>query len=345
MYVEAELSGRAFLLVLLTLAALPASAHAADGDHLKVTVDQPSKLEEAGGDTYLVGTQQPTFHVQADQIPPGYEVECQVDGPPPGPCGTQDPQCPVAQCWTYSPSFSSDGDHQLTVAITDPNASDDFDVGGVYFSIDTTPPDTKLDMVEGAIGFPDARHVAFAYSRADDDSLDSTFQCAITSPSVQAPSSWSKCAPPGQRQPQKLAVTGTYRFWVRALDFLGRPDPTPATYLFSPTPCHLKVVGHPHRLRAIVQHGLKLRMTCVEPVGFEISLLLNNAQVNSLQLPSALLGVVDAQTKTPQTSVTFTLHTFKGLSKKLFRQKKLFVALYTNVIGTPPKLVELKLHK
>jgi hypothetical protein len=344
MYVEAELSGRAFLLVLLTLAALPASAHAADGDHLKVTVDQPSKLEEAGGDTYLVGTQQPTFHVQADQIPPGYEVQCQVDGPPPGPCGTQDPHCPVAQCWTYSPSFSSDGDHQLTVAITDPNASDDFDVGGVYLSIDTTPPDTKLDTVEGAIDFPDARHVAFAFARADDDSLDSTFQCAITSPSAQAPSSWSKCTS-GQRQPQRLALTGTYRFWVRALDFLGRPDPTPATYVFSPTPCHLKVVGHPHRLRAIVQHGLKLRMTCVEPVGFEISLLLNSAQVNALQLPSALLGVVDAQTKTPQTSVTFTLHTFKGLPKKLFRQKKLFAALYTNVIGTPPKLVELKLHK
>lgn len=344
MYVEADLSGRALLLALLLLAVLPASALAADGDHLKVTVDQPSRLEEQGGDTYLVGTQQPTFHVQADQIPAGYEVECQVDGPPPGPCGTQDPQCPVAQCWTYSPSFSSDGDHQLTVSITDPNASDDFDVGGVNFSIDTTPPDTKLENIGGGIDFPDARHVAFAFARADDDSLDSSFQCAITSPSAQAPSSWSKCTP-GQRQPQKLAVTGTYRFWVRAIDFLGRPDSSPVTYVFSPTPCHLKVLSHPHKLRAIVQHGLKLRMSCVEPVGFEVQLLLNNAQLNSLKLPSPVLGVADAQTKTPQTSVTFTLHTLKGLPKKLFRQKKLFVGLYTSVIGTPPKLVELKLHK
>lgn len=344
MYVGADLSGRVCLLVLLLIAALPAAAHAADGDHLKVTLDQPSRVEEQGGDTYLVGTQQPTFHVQADQIPAGYEVQCQVDGPPPGPCGTQDPQCPVAQCWTFSPSFSSDGDHQLTVAITDPNASDDFDVGGVYFSIDTTPPDTKVDTVEGALDFPDPRHVSFAFGRADDDSLDSTFQCAITSPSAQAPSAWSKCAP-GQRQPQKLALAATYRFWVRALDFLGRPDPTPATYVFSPTPCHLKLVSHPHKLRAIVQHGLKLRMSCAQPIAFEVQLLLNNAQVNKLGLPSPVLGVADAQTKTPQTSVTFTLHTLNGLPKKLFRQKKLFVGLYTGISGTPPKLVELKLHR
>jgi hypothetical protein len=329
--------------------ALPASAHAADGEHLKVTVDQPSRSQEPGSDQYVIGTRTPTFHVQADQIPAGYEVRCHVETSDDGPCGTQDPQCPVAQCWTYTaPAFQSDGEgHSLTVTITDPSTFDDFDVAGVFFSIDTTPPDTKLSGVAGGnfpIEFPDARHAAVGFARADDDPNDGTFQCAITAPGVDAPASWSKCAP-DQRQPQKLSVTATYLFWVRAVDFLGRPDPSPVSYVFSPTPCHLKVVGHPSRLRAIVQHGLKLRMTCVQPTPFEVDLLLNTAQQYKLGLPSPVLGLVDAATAAPQTSKTFVLHPYKGLPKKLFRQKKLFVGLSTNTLGTPPKLIELKLHR
>jgi hypothetical protein len=54
---------------------------------------------------------------------------------------------------------------------------------------------------------------------------------------------------------------------------------------------------------------------------------------------------VSGRTTTPQTSRTFTLHTLKGLPKVLFRQKRLFVGLSTRVLGNPPKLVELKLHR
>src|SRR6476619_7142411 len=153
---------RACLLLMLVGAALPANAHAADGEHLKVTVDQPSRLQEPGSDQYLVGSRQPTFHIRADQVPAGYEVRCQVDNPPDGPCGTQDPQCPVAQCWTFSPSFSSDSfssdgqGHQLSVSIVDSSTFDAFDVAGLSFDIDTTPPDTKLVDLDGSfpINFP-----------------------------------------------------------------------------------------------------------------------------------------------------------------------------------------------
>jgi hypothetical protein len=340
-------AGRALVIVvLLLIAAVPASAHAA----LTVTVDPPSKLEEAGGDTYLVGTRTPTFHIQASDVPAGSEVRCQIDDPPDGPCGTQDAQCPVQQCWTFTPSFSSDasgGDrHQLSVAVQDQTTFDDSDSAGLSFDIDTTPPDTKLvNDPNYPLTFPySLRRVAFSFDRADDDFFDSTFQCAITSPGVTSPASWSKCNS-GQVQPPKLSLTAKYLFWVRAVDFLGRPDPAPISYLFSPTPCHLKVLSPPHRLRAIVHHGLKLRMTCVNPVPFEVRLLLNNAQTIKLGLPSSILGLVDAETQAPQTSKTFTLHTYRGLPKKLFRQKKLFVGLATSTIGAPPKIVELKLHK
>ena len=47
----------------------------------------------------------------------------------------------------------------------------------------------------------------------------------------------------------------------------------------------------------------------------------------------------------PRGSRTFTLRTFKGLPKKLFRQKKLFVALSTSTRGRSPSLTEQKLHK
>jgi hypothetical protein len=342
--------GRVCLLVLLLVAALPASAQAGDIHALTVTVDPPSRPQEPGSDQYVIGTRTPTFHVQADLsgAPPGYEVHCHVDMNPDGPCGTQDAQCPVSQCWTFTASHDSDGDgHVLTVSISSPDGTDDYDVGGVFYSIDTTPPDTKLVGISGPdlpLQFPDPRHVAFGFDRADDDSYDSTFQCAITSPSADSPASWTKCGSEG-RLSQKLSLTSTYRFWVRAVDFLRRPDPTPVSYVFSPTPCHLKVLAHPHRLRAIAQHGLKLRMSCVNPVPFEVALLLNTAQTIKLGLPSSALGVADSQTTTPQTSKTLTLHTYKGLPKTLFKQKKLFVGLAISTIGASPKVVELKLHR
>jgi hypothetical protein len=344
-----EVGGRVCLLVLLLVAALPASAQAGGPHALKVTVDPPSRPQDPGSDTYVIGTRNPTFHIQADLsgAPPDYRVRCQVDDPPDGPCGTQDSQCPVTQCWTFTASHDSDGDgHTLTVSIASPDGSDDYDSGGVFYSIDTTPPDTQLDSDPASypIEFPDARHVQFTFGAPDPDTLDATFQCAITAPGVTAPVSWSKCSS-GQRQPQKLALTGTYRFWVRAIDFLGRPDPTPVSYLFSPTPCHLKLVSHPHRLRAIAQRKLKLRMSCVQPAPFEVALLLNSAQQLKLGLPSPVLGLFDGQTKAPQTSTTFTFRTYRGLPKKLFRQKKLFVALSTSTLGSPPKLTELKLHR
>jgi hypothetical protein len=336
--------GRALvILVLLLIAAAPASAQAS----LTITIDPPSKPQEPGSDTYLVGTRTPTFHIQASDVPAGSEVRCQVDDPPDGPCGTQDSQCPVQQCWTFTPTFSSDGDgHQLSVGVQDQTTFDDSDFTGLSFSIDSTPPDTKLVGVNGPnypLEFPySTRRVAFSFGRADDDSYDGTFQCAITSPGESAPPSWSKCSS-GQVQPPKLALTAKYLFWVRAVDFLGRPDPTPISYLFSPTPCHLKVVSPPHKLRAIVQHGLKLRMTCVNAVPFETQLLLNTSQTIKLGLPSSLLGLVDGDA--PSGSKTFTLRTYKGLPKTLFRQKKLFVGLRTSTIGAGPKLVELKLHR
>jgi len=337
--------------VLVLLAGLPASAHAGGGPNaLKVTVDPPSRPQEPGSDQYVIGTRTPTFHVQADLsgAPPDYQVRCHVDTNPDGPCGTQDSQCPVSQCWTFTASHDSDGDgHILTVTISSPDGTDDYDVGGISYNVDTTPADTQLgdpDAGDYPIDFPDRRHVQFWFSAPDPDSLDATFQCAITAPGAAAPSSWSKCAS-AQRQPQKLAVTGTYRFWVRAIDFLGRPDPTPVSYIFSPTPCRLKVVSGARTLRAITKHGLKLRMTCLEPVGLDVKLLLNTAQTIKLQLPYSQLGEKFATPKAPQSSTTFTLHTYKGLPKKLFRQKKLFVGLVSNTIGTPPKLIELKLHR
>jgi hypothetical protein len=297
----------------------------------------------------VIGTRTPTFHIQADLsgAPADYQLRCQVDDPPDGPCGTQDPQCPVSQCWTFTASHDSDGDgHILTVSISSPDGSDSYDSSGVFYSIDTTPPDTQFSADPGSypLEFPDTRHVAFSFSAPEPDTLDASYQCAITAPGLAAPPSWSKCSS-GQRQPQKLSLTGSYLFWVRAVDFLGRPDPTPASYLFSPTPCHLKLISHPRTLRAITKHGLKLRMTCVQPAPFEVALLLNTAQQFKLGLPSSLLGLADAQTNAPRGSRTFTLRTFKGLPKKLFRQKKLFVALSTSTRGRSPSLTELKLHK
>jgi hypothetical protein len=334
--------------VLLLVAALPATARAADGEYTRVTVDPPSRAQEPGSDTYVIGTQTPTFHVRLDHDPPaGYQLYCHIDSAPEEPCGTQDPQCPVAQCWTYTAPSEADGDHALTVSTSTSDGSDDDDVAGVFYTIDTTPPDTKLVDIGGPntpLQFPDPRHVAFGFARADDDLYDSTFQCAITSPGAASPTSWSGCTSE-ERLSQKLSLTATYRVWARAVDYLGRPDPTPISYVFSPTPCHLKLISHPGRLRAIAQHGLKLRMTCVNPVPFQVALLLRTAEAVKLGLPSSVLGVANSQTTTPQASKTLTLRTYKGLPKVLFKQKKLFVGLELSTIGSSPKVVELKLHR
>jgi hypothetical protein len=301
-----------------------------------------------------MGSLQPTFLIQADfsKSPGSVEVKCKVDNQPEGPCTSQQTSgCPVSQCWTETPVFTADGeDHQLGVILRDSSGQDTDYSEGLFFAVDGTPPDTKLVNFDGLAAvpydFPNPTRVRFGFQAIDldVDRFPPTFNCSITSIDAQAPGPWSPCTD-GSTRPEKLNRKGRYRFWVRAVDYLGRPDPTPASYPFSPTPCSVRLLSHPRTLKAIVKSGVKLELTCVQPTLYRTAIVLNNKQSSALRLYPELGALEGKTTESDQTAVV-TVHTYKKLPKVLFRQGHLFVGMVTNVKpGSPPGVVELKLKR
>jgi hypothetical protein len=338
------------LAVPIAVGAATGTAGADDSPSTHIIPPQPSKVRDG---TYDIGTREPAFTIQVDfsKAPGATEVRCQVDNGPQGPCTErQTANCPVTQCWIERASYSSDGaDHVLTVSVVDSNGND-VDVAGLFYAIDSTPPDTLLAPLSAVdplpLNFPSPKRAAFGFKAADDDttSFPNTFECSLTPMASQAPGSWSRCASE-KTLPQKLGLKGLYRFWVRAVDYVGRPDPTPESYAFSPAPCRTRAASHPRTLRAIVKKGVKLELRCVQPTFYKVDLLLNGKQTSDLHLLSPLLGNLNGRTEHPGDKIVLTVHTLKGLPKVLFRQRRLFVGLLTDVApGIGPGVVELKLR-
>lgn len=325
-------------LVGLLCAAAPAAAN--DSPALEIIPPQPSRLN---ADAWDIGTLQPTFQIQADfsQAPGAADVRCKLNDGPEGPCTARQDSCPVSACWIESLSFPADSNnHGLTVTLVD---SDGQDLGeeDIFFAVDATPPDTVLASVDGVgplpIGFPSPTRVAFGFESVDTIDFPGRFECALTDVASGGPGSWSRCRPE-QTLPDKLQPRARYRFWVRAVDFLGRPDPTPASYAFSPTPCQVRVVKRPASLRALVRHGLRVHLSCVQPTSWKLQLFLDP----HLSVPfniRDLLAHGAGQTTAPFTErdITLHLHVIPRLPKGLLRVRHVTASLETEVApGTSP---------
>jgi hypothetical protein len=183
-----------------------------------------------------------------------------------------------------APSYSLPvGDNEYNDLYVDYTVADETPTY-LQFSFNTyaTPPQTTLATppapslsVSGARSF---ERPFFDVSSDDVDPLPVHFQCALSAPSASSVR-WSACRwarngddPDPAVVLPRLGLTGIYRFSTRAVDVFGRADPTPAQYVFSPTPCRASVRGRIPSYSQIVGHGLPIVITCIESGRFEIDL-------------------------------------------------------------------------
>ncbi len=301
----------------------------------------------------VVGSRTPTIMMQFNfgsttQV----HVECSTDSAPFTSCGTQTTAgCPASQCWIYRPTFASDGDHVVYGAIFDSTIPDNdpnnpLDELGLNVHIDSTLPDTAI---KGAAPTFDVEHenrssvpVMFDYQTIDDADpilYEDTAQCAITQGA--APTSWADC----NSTLRVPLTTQTFRFWVRAVDFLGRPDPTPAeSPPFSAVPCRSKLLTHPRSLRQIARQGLRLRVGCLQPVGYYVTLVIPTKELIALNqkhrnITSPELGHLHARTTEQGQTQVMTLHLLRRIPHDLFADRHLSLDLVTDAATDKPSVV------
>jgi hypothetical protein len=303
-----------------------------------------------------VGSRQPTINMQFNfGGMSGLSAECSGDRGAFGSCGTPVTPCPVTECFAFRPTFATDGAHTVEGAIFDPSMSDpsnptagELDQLGLPINVDSTPPDTQLGAASPQFDLESRNRagvpVAFNFKTiddADDIIYEDSAQCAFTTGAAH-PSSWFTCDGNKQRLPVSSRI---YRFWVRAVDFLGRPDPTPAeSPPFSPIACRAKLASHPRSLRQVLRHGLRLRVSCIQPSRYGSTLLIPLREAEALNrkhpdISSQELGTVSGRVKKESGSQTVTLHLLRRIPADLLALRHLSLILETvSSTGLPSDL-------
>ena len=312
----------AAVLAALLIVPAVASADVTDSSDPIVTVTLVGAKSD-DSDNVFVGSLHPSFLIQVkDQ---SATVQCAMDtlsGGQDGPCGTPvTTGCQAFACFSYTPSVDKGGFHIMTVDYT----ISEFTTGKDFqFNADATPPDTALSLppnpLESLLPSPAANLRPQFDVNVKDDFLedDDFFQCTI-SLARSAPPPFRTCNT--SKPPARLRATSTYLYRVRTVDLLGRADPTPAQYVFSPTPCRPKLIGHVHGLSQIAHHGLRLKISCVQPGRFAVQLQLQLRVVVNLHLPSQDLGDVHGRMTRQGQTKTVTLHLLRGIPSFLFAGK------------------------
>ncbi len=304
-------------LLLLALMLLGASAwHAASASADVVNSDGTIRVMFVGavqrnGDvpSTMSGTDRPVFKIQVLQ--PNTPIQCQTNG---GgsldhltACGTQQSTgCPAHQCWTYSPSVHDAQFNTLYVNEEPPEfVWTDMEIDYTTY---TKPPQTRIAIPPDVSDrYPNPQvweHPLFSFSDNSSDPLPVTFRCSLSAPSAR-PGPWRSCRLP------RLRLTGVYRLRARAVDVFGRPDPTPAQYVFSPTPCRVSVHGRLPSYSRIRRHGLPLAITCIQPSHFETDLTVPYAWRYSCHGNTTnALGFIRGRTTRGRQTLHVTMHTF-----------------------------------
>ena len=268
------------ILVLLAASgwqAAPAGADVTQSDGVvKVTLVGARKIN----DQVWSGARRPIFRIQV--LTPNTPVGCRrsLDAKPGAPCGTeQSSGCPARQCWTYSMSVGRNASNSLYVDYTgayDTSTYLEFD-----FNTYAAPPQTTMNATDREPPVPWCSGLRAPILRRElqrrrpaPGPLPVRIVGAIGGLGALGKCRWAHDGddPDLQVVLPRLRRMGIYRFRARAVDVFGLEDPTPAQYVFSPTPCRASVRGRTPSYSQIVGHGLPLIVRCIEPGRFEIDL-------------------------------------------------------------------------
>lgn len=321
MRARAWIGVRGLLATGLVAAAAGLVPSAAMGDGPAVSFDHG--VADSSGEVWL-GSPNISAHIQ-DANQGDDSVQCSVDGNNPGPCGTRDSSCPVAQCWTYVFTQAQDGySHDLEVdAGSQDSATLRYDN---YFQVSLAlPGDPRLSTPP----FPGESSSATTASQRPEFSFDlpsstrnsapvKESQCAET-PLGTGSINWVQCLS-GHSLPGRLSLTGTYRFQVRVMDILGRVDPRPPQYVFSPTPCRPHLIGAPRSLAQFLAGGIRVRVQCVQPVGSGsfVDLAITDTEAQRLGLPGPVLASWYVHTSHTNQTVVVQLRGLAGVPRYAF---------------------------
>lgn len=228
-------------------------------DHVDVTPMGSGALS-SGGTLFRTADTQPSFAIAA---PEGTSADCQLlaaDGSSETtvPCGPPVSGCTAPFCASYQPSSPlAPGSYLLSVMVHDEFGTE-LGIGGVTIDVDESPPDTSITTS------PDIGDLqpSVQASAEDESGAADTLQCSLER--LGTPPTWHACTPDFEGNVQApFAVPRKHIDWeldVRAVDDLGRVDPTPAAVFFDPVPC--VVTAHKVSLRRLVSSGLPVTVTC-----------------------------------------------------------------------------------
>ncbi len=158
-----------------------------------------------GAPPAVVADSTPAFTFSASEV--DATLECRVDGGPWAPCASP-----------FTPAALADGAHVVEARASDEAGNPDPTPAAAAFVVDTTAPDTQIDVAPPAVG-PVAAP-SFAFSSGDPGA---TFECRLDA------GAWAPCASPFAAP---ALGDGTHTFSVRATDAVGNADATPATSEF-----------------------------------------------------------------------------------------------------------------
>jgi hypothetical protein len=148
----------------------------------------------------------PTFTFSSDE--PGSTFECRVD------VGAW------ASCTSAHTTASlGDGTHSFQVRAIDPTGNTDASPAQRIFAVESSPPDTTID--SGPAGATNDPTPTFGFSSNE---LGTTFECRVDG------GPWGGCSAP---ETTAAFADGLHSFEVRATDFAGNVDPTPASRAFT----------------------------------------------------------------------------------------------------------------
>jgi tripartite motif-containing protein 71 len=194
---------------------LPGQVYVAEGGNNKrvqlfgeTDVSAPETTIDIGPKSFTKDTT-PTFQFSSDDLAASFE--CRLD------LSSEQAFFPCTSPYTPSSPLLQ-GSHQLTVRAYDTAGNLDHTPAFKNFTVDTTPPDTKISA--GPSGPTHDRTPTFKFRSTESGS---TFKCAIVG------GTYRKCSSPST---QKTLSFGPHMFRVRATDKAGNTDPTPAKRSF-----------------------------------------------------------------------------------------------------------------
>ena len=224
----------------------------------------------------------PRFEFEADK--PDADFRCSIvpagSGPEFGPCSGSASHRPAAPL--------ADGEWTFTVRAADEAGNVEAEPPSRTFTVDTAAPRTTI--TAGPSGLTAASRPRFEFEA---DREDVSFECSLTERGADP--DFGACSGPGaSHRPAAPLADGEYTFTVRAVDELGRKDPSPPSLDFAvlATPPRITITAGPDQGERVPSSEVSFEFTTSAP-GAELECALDGGDFAPCASPYTASGLAD----------------------------------------------------